>query len=141
MKHYWERWRFAMMIGWLLCVGIIAFSAPEAKSQPRGSNATATWYGPGFYGNGTACGHRYTKNIRGVAVPSGGRYKMRCGTKLTVCYKHRRAGWRCRRVRVIDTGGFRNHRFDLSSRTARNLCKCWRPYTMKVVWRRGWSHR
>ena len=97
--------------------------------------ARATWYGPGFYGNTTACGQRYTIRTRGVAVPSGGRYHLRCGHRLTICYRSPR---RCVRVRVIDTGSFRSHRFDLSARTAMDLCRCWRPYTMRVRWQHGW---
>lgn len=97
--------------------------------------ARATWYGPGFYGNTTACGQRYTTRIRGVAVPSGGRYHLRCGHRLTICYRSPR---RCVLVRVIDTGAFRSHRFDLSARTAMDLCRCTRPYTMRVRWQHGW---
>lgn len=101
-----------------------------ADAAPRMEKATATWYGPGFYGNTTACGQRYTMRLRGVAVPAGGR--NRCGQRLTIC----RRGV-CVRVRVIDTGAFA-HTFDLSARTAMDLCGCWRPYTMSVRWHRGW---
>lgn len=113
---------------WLAMVTI-----PPTADAAGWDSATATWYGPGFYGNTTACGHRYSIRHRGVAVPSGGRYHLRCGTRLTIC----RRGT-CVRVRVTDTGGFRNHRFDLSARTAMDLCGCWKPYTMRVRWRRGW---
>lgn len=34
-----------------------------------------TWYGPGFYGNGTACGQKYTRTIIGVAHRT-----LPCGT-------------------------------------------------------------
>lgn len=117
-------------------VGIMLIHAKEADARTPWSTATATWYGPGFYNNRTACGQRYSKRIRGVAVPSSGRYHLRCGTKLTICSTRR-----CRWVRVIDTGRFRNHRFDLSARTSQDLCRCWSPYTIKVRWRYGWHHR
>lgn len=93
----------------------------------------ATWYGPGFYGNGTACGYHYTIRHRGVAVPSAGKYWLPCNTKLTICRRGK-----CVRVRITDTGGFRDHRFDLSARTAMDLCRCWAPYTMSVKWKKGW---
>ncbi|TXH09467.1 MAG: hypothetical protein E6R04_08075 [Spirochaetes bacterium] len=107
--------------------------APSAAHAAAWKHDRATWYGPGFYGNRTACGHRYTTRIRGVAVPSSGPRNLRCGAKLTIC-RHQR----CVRVRVIDTGAFRSHQFDLSARTAMDLCTCWKPYTMSVRWRRGW---
>jgi hypothetical protein len=34
-----------------------------------------TWYGPGFYGNGTACGQKYSRTIIGVAHRT-----LPCGT-------------------------------------------------------------
>jgi rare lipoprotein A (peptidoglycan hydrolase) len=106
-----------------------------AESRPIYNVDRSTWYGPGFYGNSTACGQRYTKSIRGVAVPSSGRKNMKCGTKVTICRLKK-----CTHIRVIDTGGFRDHQFDLSARTAMDLCRCSKPYTMQVRWTYGWSH-
>lgn len=53
---------------------------------PVGSwNTTlATWYGPGFYGNRTACGERMTRWLVGVAMHSW----VRCGTRIQVLYHH-----------------------------------------------------
>lgn len=120
---------------WLLvvlaCIGFWLVVASSASASSW-SKARATWYGPGFYGHTTACGQRYSIRHRGVAVPSSGRYHMRCGTKLTIC---RRPGRGCVRVVVTDTGGFRDHRFDLSARTSMDLCGCWKPYTLRVWWR------
>jgi rare lipoprotein A (peptidoglycan hydrolase) len=42
---------------------------------------TATWYGPGFYGNKTACGETMTTTIVGVADRA-----LPCGTPVTVTY-------------------------------------------------------
>jgi len=36
-----------------------------------------TWYGPGFYGNRTACGQTYTREIIGVAHKT-----LPCGTMV-----------------------------------------------------------
>ncbi len=46
-----------------------------------------TWYGPGFYGNRTACGQRYTRYIVGVAhktLPCGTLVQFRWGGKTAV---------------------------------------------------------
>ena len=52
----------------------------------------ASWYGPGFYGNRTACGRALTPGRLGVAHKS-----LPCGTKVTFRYRGRSAT-----VRVID---------------------------------------
>jgi rare lipoprotein A (peptidoglycan hydrolase) len=105
-------------------------AAAAPSLHPSWQRTAATWYGPGFYGNDTACGQRYTQRIRGVAVPSAGPMYLRCGTRVTLC----RRGT-CVRVKVIDTGSFREHQFDLSARTAMDLCRCTSPHTMDVRWR------
>lgn len=99
---------------------LIATATADASWRP----GTATWYGPGFYGNKTACGQRYTKRIRGIA-----NNKYRCGTLV-----HIKVGRRSVVVPVIDTGGF-SHAMDLSARTAMDLCSCTRPDTMRVQYR------
>lgn len=68
----------------------------------------ASWYGPGFYGNRTACGQVYTPEIPGVA-----HLTLRCGTLLTLTY-----GGRTVTVQVIDRGPFVAGRsIDLSNAT------------------------
>lgn len=70
--------------------------------------AQASYYGPGLYGNGTACGGRLTPSTLGVAHKS-----LPCGTKLTL-----RHGGRSVRVRVIDRGPFAGDReYDLTAAT------------------------
>src|SRR5439155_7325975 len=56
----------------------------------------ASWYGPGFYGNRTACGQLYSPEILGVAHLS-----LPCGTLLTLTY-----GTRSLTVAVIDRGPY-----------------------------------
>ena len=114
----------ALLMLMLVLIGLMATTTTQAHAGWK--TERATWYGPGFYGKTTRCGHVYTGQIRGIAVD-----RMKCGTKLTIC----RRGT-CVRVRVIDGGGA----FDLSARTAQDLCRCWAPYTMNVRWRRGWVH-
>ena len=70
--------------------------------------AAASWYGPGLYGNGMACGGTLTPATIGVAHKT-----LPCGTKLTLRYGDRSVD-----VRVIDRGPFAGNReFDLTSAT------------------------
>jgi peptidoglycan lytic transglycosylase len=73
---------------------------------------TASWYGPGLYGNRLSCGGRLTPGRLGVAHKS-----LPCGATLTL-----RKGDRAVRVRVIDRGPYVGGReFDLTEATARRL--------------------
>lgn len=71
----------------------------------------ATWYGPGLYGNGTACGQRLTPGMLGVAHRT-----LPCGTKVSLMY-----GGRTITVRVIDRGPYSAAEWDLTEATARRL--------------------
>ena len=72
----------------------------------------ATWYGPGFFGNQTACGQTLTPKTTGVAHKT-----LPCGTKVVIRYKGRFA-----RTTVIDRGPFANGAaWDLTQATARSL--------------------
>ena len=71
----------------------------------------ATWYGPGFWGNKTACGQTLRKKTLGVA-----HRKLPCGTRVNFLYKGRTIT-----VRVIDRGPFGEADWDLTQRTARKL--------------------
>lgn len=74
--------------------------------------AQASWYGPGFYGNRTACGQTLTTGTVGVAHKT-----MPCGTKLKLRYKGNTVP-----VRVIDRGPFHGNReFDLTGATKQKL--------------------
>jgi rare lipoprotein A len=71
---------------------------------------SATWYGPGLYGNTTACGQTYTRRIVGVAHRT-----LPCGTLVQLQWRGQTAV-----VPVIDRGPFgaRSNVFDLSARLA-----------------------
>lgn len=72
----------------------------------------ATWYGPGFWGNRTACGVRLKRRTVGVAHK-----RLPCGTKVTLKYKGRYL-----RTRVIDRGPYAHGaRWDLTKRAAKKL--------------------
>lgn len=113
----------------LLAAALVALAAPSPAQASWRGPVVATWYGPGFYGNRTACGQILHTWTRGVA-----HRELRCGTKVTI----RRWG-RTVRVRVIDRGPYSAATFDLTGQTARDLCGCRRPFTMLVRWRLGWA--
>ncbi len=74
--------------------------------------AQASWYGPGFFGNRTACGQTLTPSTRGVAHKT-----LPCGTKLSI-----RKGSREVQVRVIDRGPYHGNReFDLTQATKNDI--------------------
>lgn len=74
--------------------------------------ARASWYGPGFYGNRTACGQRLRRDTIGVA-----HRRLRCGTRVSVRY-----GRRSMVVRVIDRGPYvRGVHWDLTAAAAERL--------------------
>lgn len=67
----------------------------------------ATWYGPGLYGNGLACGGRFSTRTWGIAHRT-----LPCGTLVTLAHRGRRVT-----VRVVDRGPFSGATVDLTSRT------------------------
>ena len=74
--------------------------------------AVASWFGPGLYGNGLACGGTLTPSTLGVAHRS-----FPCGAKLTLRYGNRSV-----RVRVVDRGPFvAGREFDLTAATKQRL--------------------
>ncbi|HET8568723.1 MAG TPA: septal ring lytic transglycosylase RlpA family protein [Candidatus Limnocylindria bacterium] len=90
------------------------FAAPAAAAAQRPALAAptgfviASWYGPGFYGNRTACGQLYTPEIMGVAHKT-----LPCGTLVEIAFRDRAVV-----VPVIDRGPFIPGReLDLSNAT------------------------
>jgi hypothetical protein len=74
--------------------------------------AGATWYGPGFYGNETACGRVLRTGTVGVAHRT-----LPCGTKVTFFYHGRYLV-----VPVIDRGPFaKGYDWDLTGAAAQKL--------------------
>ena len=81
---------------------------PSLPDPPTGGIVIASWYGPGFYGNRTACGQTYTPEIVGVAHRT-----LPCGTLLVLEYRGRTMT-----VPVIDRGPYIAGRtLDLSNAT------------------------
>lgn len=82
------------------------------KLAGRMSGQMASWYGPGFFGNRTACGQRFTPKTVGVAHKT-----LPCGTRVVFAYRGRWA-----RAKVIDRGPYIGGRtWDLSRRLAKRL--------------------
>lgn len=67
----------------------------------------ATWYGPGLFGNRTACGKTLKRGTWGIAHRT-----LPCGTLVTLNHRGRRVS-----VRVIDRGPYSGATVDLTSRT------------------------
>lgn len=73
--------------------------------------APATWYGPGFWGNGTACGQTLSGGTLGVAHRT-----LPCGTEVALLYQGRTII-----VKVIDRGPYSHADWDLTQETAERL--------------------
>jgi rare lipoprotein A len=74
--------------------------------------AEASWYGPGLYGNGVACGGTLKPSTMGVAHKT-----LPCGTKLTIRYHGRQV-----KAKVIDRGPYvAGREFDLTEAVKNKL--------------------
>jgi rare lipoprotein A len=110
------RWR-ARRIGQFRLRALVGGEARAASTSPElplsvFRPAIATWYGPGFYGNTTACGIVLTEELVGVAHRS-----LPCGTNIAVRY-----GSRTLVVPVVDRGPFSGEaKWDLTAAAAQQL--------------------
>jgi rare lipoprotein A (peptidoglycan hydrolase) len=89
-------------------------SAPATTPAPTVHKAAlATWFGPGFYGQKTACGQTLTPAVVGVANRT-----LPCGTLVKFSYKGHTAT-----VPVIDRGPYAHNgaQWDLTSGAASAL--------------------
>jgi hypothetical protein len=94
------RWK-ARKIGQFRTRALIGGTARAAAASPELTltvfrGALATWYGPGFYGNKTACGLELTETLVGVAHRT-----LPCGTIVAVHY-----GSKTILAPVVDRGPF-----------------------------------
>lgn len=84
-----------------------------------------SWYGPGFYGNGTACGQTLTRELVGVAHRT-----LPCGTIVTFRYNGKVVS-----APVIDRGPYVSGRtWDLSKGLCTLLDHC---FTGTIEWKMG----
>ena len=91
---------------------IAAGSKDKAGKATVYRPAEASYYGPGFYGNRTACGQTLSPGMEGVAHKT-----LPCGTKLKMRYGNRTV-----KVKVIDRGPYSGNReWDLTEATKNKL--------------------
>ena len=84
-----------------------------------------SWYGPGFYGNRTACGYAMTRDLVGVAHRT-----LPCGTKVTF---RNPVNGRTVTARVVDRGPYVSGRqWDMTAGLCLALNHC---YTGSIYWK------
>ena len=101
--------------------GVTAPGSQPAPSSPPPANSSsgswtvykkATWYGPGFWNNRTACGQTLMKTTIGVAHK-----KLPCGTQVTFTHSGRSIT-----TTVIDRGPYnKGFAWDLTKKTAKRI--------------------
>src|ERR1700704_3529430 len=94
--------------------GASAPGAPAAHAKPARkvhTSGVATWFGPGFYGQRTACGQTLTPAVIGVAHRT-----LPCGTLVKVSYKGRSVT-----LPVLDRGPYSFADWDLTAGAAAAL--------------------
>jgi len=91
--------------------GVVAQATRKALATRMRSHRVS-WYGPGFYGNTTACGRKLKRATVGVAHK-----KLPCGAKVAFAYRGR---WV--RAKVIDRGPYiPGRKWDLTEAAATQL--------------------
>jgi rare lipoprotein A (peptidoglycan hydrolase) len=115
--RFWARWR-APRTGVFEAKAVAGGSAVARTARPGATwvnvyrPAAASYYGPGLYGNGTACGKTLTPSAVGVAHRT-----LRCGARVTLRYHGQTVT-----VPVIDRGPFSGNReYDLTAATKAEL--------------------
>jgi rare lipoprotein A len=107
-----------------------AAAAPPAigtTAAPSGwrRDASVSWYGPGFYGNRTACGKTLTTTLLGVANKT-----LPCGTMVS--FRNPSNGQTIT-VPVVDRGPYvAGRQWDLTAATCRAIAHC---FTGPLQWR------
>jgi hypothetical protein len=98
-------------------------AAGSVSKNPWRHDPNISWYGPRFYGNGTACGQTLTKTLVGVAHRT-----LPCGTLVTFRYKGKTLT-----VPVVDRGPYvRGRTWDLTRGACALLGHC---FTGPIDWR------
>jgi len=94
--------------------GTGAPAAPAARAKPARkvhTSGIATWFGPGFFGQRTACGQTLTPAVIGVAHRT-----LPCGTLVKVSYEGRSLI-----LPVLDRGPYSRADWDLTAGAAQAL--------------------
>ena len=105
-----------LLVGTVLALMLLVFVPSQAVSGDWQTARYAPWYGPGFYGDVTACGQVMTRRLRGVAHRT-----LPCGTRVRLKWKGHVVT-----TKVVDRGPYPapylydEMPFDLTART-----NCW----------------
>jgi rare lipoprotein A len=127
MQRGFKTTNVVVLLAAMLAAGVLGANAAQASTGGASASGTsgaaslakarrgasvATWFGPGFYGQRTACGQVLTPAVIGVANRT-----LRCGTLVNVSYRGRQLV-----VPVIDRGPYANGAdWDLTGEAARAL--------------------
>ncbi len=111
----WRASRAGQLALRVVAAGVASTSSVTATPQVTLSvyqPVLATWYGPGLYGNRTACGEKLTRSIVGLADRT-----LPCGTPVSVSYNGQTLT-----LPVIDRGPYANSAaLDLTAAAASEL--------------------
>jgi rare lipoprotein A (peptidoglycan hydrolase) len=111
----WRATRAGQLALRVVSAGVASASSVTATPQVTLSvyqPVLATWYGPGLYGNRTACGEKLTHSLLGLADRT-----LPCGTPVSVSYNGETLT-----LPVIDRGPYANNAtLDLTSAAATEL--------------------
>ena len=100
-------------------------AAGSIAKNPWHFDANVSWYGPGFYGNRTACGYALSKTLVGVAHKT-----LPCGTLITF---RNNANGRIVTMPVVDRGPYvAGRQWDLTGGACIKLGHC---YTGSISWK------
>ncbi len=92
--------------------GVTGGATPAPAKTKIHKTGIATWFGPGFYGQQTACGQMLTPAVVGVANRT-----LPCGTLVKVTYRGHALV-----IPVLDRGPYANHAdWDLTAGAAQAL--------------------
>ena len=106
---------------------VVLPTAEAVAVNPWNWDRHMSWYGPGFYGQGTACGYTLTEDLLGVAHRT-----LPCGT--LVSFKNPVNG-RSITVPVVDRGPYvYGRQWDLTYATCAAIGHCW---TGSIYWHYG----
>jgi rare lipoprotein A (peptidoglycan hydrolase) len=99
-------------LGDTTATGTTGGASPAPAKTKVHKTGIATWFGPGFYGQATACGQTLTPAVVGVANRT-----LPCGTLVKVTYRGHVLV-----VPVLDRGPYANHAdWDLTAGAAQAL--------------------
>jgi rare lipoprotein A (peptidoglycan hydrolase) len=108
-------------------IGFVTAGAAPTAGAPSGwrRDPDVSWYGPGFYGNRTACGKTLTTTLLGVAHKT-----LPCGTMVS--FRNPSNG-RVVTVPVVDRGPYvAGRQWDLTAGACKAIAHC---YTGPLFWR------